>query len=115
MVVRVQARFGTRCAHGDSRTASLALAVTGLPSIPHLQHRATSGEVIDGDGTVGISCGIPQVKLVGSYWLLSAFVEFLGPVSSRRPLNVRPARNIYVVSTSYAHCREGRRTPLHGR
>ena len=57
---------------------------------------------IDGDGTVGISCGIPQVKLVGSHWLLSAFVDFLGPVSSRRPLNVRPARNIYVVSTSYA-------------
>jgi hypothetical protein len=57
---------------------------------------------IDGDGTVGISCGIPQVKLVGSHWLLSAFVDFLGPVSSRRPLNVRPARNIYVVSVSYA-------------
>jgi hypothetical protein len=57
---------------------------------------------IDGDGTVGISCGIPQVKLVGSHWLLSAFVDFLGPISSRRPLNVRPARNIYVVSTSYA-------------
>jgi transposase len=57
---------------------------------------------IDGDGTVAISCGIPQVKLVGSHWLLSAFVDFLGPVSSRRPLNVRPARNIYVVSTSYA-------------
>jgi hypothetical protein len=56
---------------------------------------------IDGDGTVGISCGIPQVKLVGSQWLLSAFVDFLGPISSRRPLNVRPARNIYVVSTSY--------------
>jgi len=57
---------------------------------------------IDGDGTVGISCGIPQVKLVGSRWLLKAFVDFLGPISSRRPLNVRPARNIYVVSTSYA-------------
>jgi hypothetical protein len=56
---------------------------------------------IDGDGTVGISCGIPQVKLVGSKWLLSAFVDFLGPISSRRPLNVRPVRNIYVVSTSY--------------
>jgi hypothetical protein len=51
---------------------------------------------------VSISCGIPQVKLVGSHWLLSAFVDFLGQVSSRRPLNVRPARNIYVVSTSYA-------------
>lgn len=57
---------------------------------------------IDGDGTVGISCGIPQLKLVGSRWLLRAFVNFLGPISSRRPLNVRPARNIYVVSTSYA-------------
>jgi len=57
---------------------------------------------IDGDGTVGISCGIPQVKLVGSHWLLSAFVDFLGPVSSKRPLNVRPARSIYVVSVSYA-------------
>jgi transposase-like protein len=57
---------------------------------------------IDGDGTVSISCGIPQVKLVGSRWLLRAFVDFLGPISSRRPLNVRPARNIYVVSTSYA-------------
>jgi len=57
---------------------------------------------VDGDGTLGISCGIPQLKLVGSHWLLSAFVDFLGPVSSRRPLNVRPARNIYVVSTSYA-------------
>ncbi len=56
---------------------------------------------VDGDGTAGISCGIPQLKLVGSHWLLSAFVDFL-PVSSRRPLNVRPARNIYVVSTSYA-------------
>ena len=51
---------------------------------------------------MSISCGIPQVKLVGSHWLLSAFVDFLGPVSSRRPLNVRPARNIYVVSTSYS-------------
>lgn len=61
---------------------------------------------IDGDGTVGISCGIPQVKLVGSRWLLSAFVNFLGPISSRRPLNVRPARNIYVVSTSYATARK---------
>jgi len=57
---------------------------------------------IDGDGTICISGGIPQVKLVGSHWLLSAFVDFLGPVSSRRPLNVRPARNIYVVSVSYA-------------
>jgi hypothetical protein len=57
---------------------------------------------VDGDGTLGISCGIPQLKLVGSHWLLSAFVDFLGPVSSGRPLNVRPARNIYVVSTSYA-------------
>jgi hypothetical protein len=57
---------------------------------------------VDGDGTVSISRGIPQVKLVGSHWLLSAFVDFLGPVSSRRPLNVRPARNIYVVSVSYA-------------
>jgi hypothetical protein len=57
---------------------------------------------IDGDGTVSISCGIPQVKLVGSRWLLRAFVDFLVPISSRRPLNVRPARNIYVVSTSYA-------------
>lgn len=56
---------------------------------------------IDGDGTVSISCGIPQVKLVGSRWLLRAFVDFLGPIS-RRPLNVRPARNIYVVSTSYS-------------
>ena len=56
---------------------------------------------IDGDGTVSISCGIPQVKLVGSRWLLRAFVDFLGPIS-RRPLNVRPARNIYVVSTRYS-------------
>jgi hypothetical protein len=57
---------------------------------------------VDGDGTVGISTGVPQIKLVGSQWLLSAFVEFLGPISSRRPLNVRPARSIFVVSTSYA-------------
>lgn len=55
---------------------------------------------IDGDGTVSVSRGIPQVKLVGSQWLLQAFVEFLGPIS-RRPLNVRPARSIFVVSTSY--------------
>jgi hypothetical protein len=54
---------------------------------------------IDGDGTIGISCGIPQCKLVGSKWLLGAFVDFLGPIG-RRPLNVRPARSIYVVSTS---------------
>jgi hypothetical protein len=52
---------------------------------------------IDGDGTVGISCGIPQVKLVGSHWLLSAFVDFLGPVSSRRPLNVRPGQRSIAI------------------
>lgn len=57
--------------------------------------------VVDGDGTVSVSCGIPQVKALGTRWLLSAFVDFLGPVSSSRPLNVRPARSIYVVSTSY--------------
>lgn len=56
---------------------------------------------IDGDGTIGTSCGIPQMKLVGSQWLLQAFVDFLGPIGARRPLNVRPARSIYVVSTSY--------------
>lgn len=54
---------------------------------------------IDGGGTVGISCDIPQCKLVGSKWLLGAFVDFLGPVG-RRPLNVRPARSIFVVSVS---------------
>jgi transposase-like protein len=57
---------------------------------------------IDGDGTVGISCGIPQVKLWGTHWLLSAFVDFLGPVSSRRPLNVQSTPTSHVVSTSYA-------------
>lgn len=56
--------------------------------------------VIDGDGTVGVSCGIPHVKLWGTRWLLRSFVEFLGPIS-RHPLNARPARSIYVVSTSY--------------
>ena len=56
---------------------------------------------IDGDGTLGISCGVPGLKLWGSHWLLQAFVDFLGPVSSRRPLNVRPARTIFVVSTGY--------------
>jgi hypothetical protein len=61
--------------------------------------------VVDGDGTVGISCGIPQVKIWGTPWLLSAFVDFLGPSISRRPLRVRPARSIYVVSTSYGTAR----------
>jgi hypothetical protein len=56
---------------------------------------------VDGDGTLGISCGVPQAKLFGSQWLLSAFVDFLGPVSSWRPLNVRPSKSIFVVSTSY--------------
>lgn len=56
---------------------------------------------VDGDGTLGISCGVPQLKLIGSQWLMQAFVDFLGPVSSRRPLNARPARSLFVVSTSY--------------
>jgi hypothetical protein len=54
---------------------------------------------IDGDGTIGVSCDIPQCKLVGSHWLLSAYVDFLGDIGYR-PLRVRPARCIYVVSTS---------------
>ena len=58
--------------------------------------------VVDGDGSVGISCGIPYCSAVGSRWLLQAFVDFLGPVSSRRPLHVMPARTIFNVSTSYA-------------
>lgn len=57
---------------------------------------------IDGDGTINLSCGVPCIKLVGSQWLLRAFVDFLGPISSRRPLNVRPARRIFVVGTGYA-------------
>lgn len=56
---------------------------------------------VDGDGTVGIWSGIPQVKLVGSKWLMQAYVDFLGPVGSRRPLHPRPAKTIFVVSTSY--------------
>ena len=57
--------------------------------------------VIDGDGSIGISVGIPWCSVVGSRWLLQAFVDFLGPVSSRRPLHVRPARTIFTVSTTY--------------
>ena len=57
--------------------------------------------VIDGDGSIGISKGIPWCSVVGSRWLLQAFVDFLGPVSSRRPLHVRPARTIFTVSTTY--------------
>ena len=53
---------------------------------------------VDGDGTLGVSCGIQHLGIVGSKWLLSAFVDFLGPIG-RRPLNVRPARSIFVVST----------------
>lgn len=56
--------------------------------------------VIDGDGSLYISCGIPCVSVVGSRWLLQAYVDFLGPVS-RRPIRVRPARSIFTVSTSY--------------
>lgn len=57
---------------------------------------------IDGDGTINISCGVPCIKLCGSQWLLQAFVDFLGPISSRRPIHVRPARTIFVVGTGYA-------------
>lgn len=55
---------------------------------------------IDGDGTVAIYSGVPCLKLFGSHWLLSAFVDFLGPVGSNRPLRVRPSRTIYQVGTS---------------
>ena len=99
---------GTGAFRYSVRSQRLADVLTALGRYGPAVHPALAASCdfwrgcVDGDGTVGISCGIPQVKLVGSRWLLHAFVKFLGPVSSRRPINVRPARNIYVVSTSYA-------------
>ena len=55
--------------------------------------------VVDGDGTVGISCDLPFLKLVGSRRLLEAYVRFLGRVGTRR-LHVRPHKTIFCVSTS---------------
>lgn len=54
---------------------------------------------VDGDGTIGVSCGAPFLKLVGSRRLLEAYVRFLGRVGTRR-LHVRPHKTIFCVSTS---------------
>lgn len=56
---------------------------------------------VDGDGTIGIYSGVPGIKLLGSQWLMQAYVDFLGPISSRRPLRARPARSLFVVSAGY--------------
>lgn len=107
-VVALNGGQGTGAFRYSVRSQRLADVLTALGRYGPAVHPALAASrdfwrgCVDGDGTVGISCGIPQLKLVGSRWLLRAFVKFLGPVSSRRPLNVRPARNIYVVSTSYA-------------
>lgn len=93
-------RYAVRSKHLAARL--LELGRYGPRADPELtRSRDFWRGVVDGDGTVAVSCDIPQLKLFGSHWLLSAFVEFLGPVSSRRPLNVRPTKTSFVVSTSY--------------
>lgn len=52
---------------------------------------------VDGDGTLGVGCGIEYLGLVGSHWLMSAFSDFLGPIGRRGMLNPHPARTLFVV------------------
>ena len=61
----------------------------------------TSAGVVDGDGSIGFSCGFAFLHLCGSRRLLEAFVSFLGHTGARR-LHVRPHKTIYGARTGGA-------------
>ena len=69
---------------------------------------------VDGDGTLGISCGIPQLKLVGSHWLLSAFVDFPRPGQQRASAQCAARAEHLCGEHQLRDGREGHRAAVRG-
>ena len=89
-------RFSLRSLQIVSRLQEL-----GVKKGPLASNLVQSGDfwrgVVDGDGWVGTSQGVPRLELVGEYWLLNDFVRFLRLSKAPTKATVRSHKSIYRI------------------
>ena len=89
-------RFAVRSSQIVSR-----LQVLGVKKGPLASRLVRSRDfwrgVVDGDGWVGISQGAPRLELVGEYWLLNEFVQYLRFSQVPTKATIRPHKSIYRI------------------